>query len=50
MEKIWSEIQEAIDIAWASDDEVAKEKQQILFPEGKPDPAAFILRIAFELL
>ena len=41
-----AEIEKALDIAWASDEQETKAYQSIIFPEGKPTPEDFILKIA----
>ena len=43
-EHVRAEIQIAIDAAW--NDPEGREEQQRLFPEGKPSPELFILRLA----
>lgn len=42
----YEQMQEAIDAAWASNDENAQQLQMRIFPEGKPDVDAFVTRIA----
>ena len=45
-EQLWTEIQNAIDAAWASEAPEAKTSQNELFPEGKPTPEQFIAVLA----
>lgn len=40
------EMREAIDAAWQTEDLAARERQQQLFPEGKPSLELFVLRLA----
>lgn len=43
------DMQEALDEAWATADPAAKQRQQELFPDGKPSLEQFIARVAAEL-
>ena len=42
-------MQEALDEAWATADPAAKQRQQQLFPDGKPSLEQFIVTLAGEL-
>lgn len=44
-EQCRKDIQECIDATWASADPAVKEKQQQLFPNGKPSVETFLLRV-----
>lgn len=43
------DMQEALDEAWATADPAAKQRQQEMFPDGKPSLEHFIARVAAEL-
>ena len=43
---VCSNIQEAIDAAWATDDLSAKKAREALFPQGKPTPEEFVAVLA----
>lgn len=40
--KVRRDMQEAIDVAWNTNDPAAKARQNLLFPNGKPTPEEFI--------
>lgn len=48
-ENIRREIQAAIDAAWNTDDQAARDHQRALFPVGKPTPEQFISTTAKHL-
>lgn len=43
-EQQWRDMQQAIDVAWASPE--GRELRERLFPEGKPTVDLFVLRMA----
>ncbi len=47
--EIRKELQEGIDLAWASTDPIIQANHLRLFPQGKPSVEAFLLKLAKDL-